>query len=181
MSVSDTYTIAPAANARPKASMRAFGALVVNTSSPPSPVARPAAVVTDSANRTSLVNSSNMPVQFQGTGITPTMAAPATGACYPITPPRRHRPPAKVAPRPKGRSAESLGEHFLELALVGGETADAVGQLLGGHCVLVVLPAEVRLPQRGRRLDALALVHQPALDQRVGGLQLAQQLRRDRQ
>src|SRR5690606_18188252 len=107
MSVSETYTMAPAANARPKASMRAFGALVVNTSSPPRPVARPARVVTIRANRTSGVKISDMPGQFGDTGATPTMAAAATRACYPNTA-RPRQPPSFCRSASQARSRVTL-------------------------------------------------------------------------
>src|SRR5690606_17654019 len=95
------------------------------------------------------------------TGSAPTMAAPATGASYPMRAWTRHgRGRGPRPPRPAhagvGRVGAGLrdpcGQHLLELALVGGEAADALGQLVAGHGVLVVLPAEGGLAHRRGRI-----------------------------
>src|SRR5690606_14153857 len=107
-----------------------------------------------------------------------------TAPSFPRGLPPLHRisynsPQPRPRPQPRQASAQALGEHLLELALVGGEAADAFGELLRSHGVLVVLPAEVGLLQQRGRVGAGAVVHQAARDRGVGRLELAQQLGRN--
>ena len=41
-----------------------------------------------------------------------------------------------------------LAQQLLQLHLIDGKIADPLGQLLGGHCILILLPAELAFTQR---------------------------------
>jgi hypothetical protein len=78
-------------------------------------------------------------------------------------------------------TASPLREQLFELHLVGRETTDAVGELFRSHRVLVVLPAEAGFVEWCWRVAAGAVVVERARHCRARGLELRQQLRRDRQ
>src|SRR5690606_31432460 len=83
ISPSETYTIAPPANARPNASRRALGVFEAKTSRPPKPVARPATVVTASATSTFCIGTSIMRGLFRETRHPSPAARDATATRWP--------------------------------------------------------------------------------------------------
>src|SRR6185503_1190659 len=99
----------------------------------------------------------------------------------------RDRPGTYPGPSQPGLFRRDRGtkrnNQLLQLARVGVEAADALGELVGRHRVLVVLPAEVLLVHVDPgRVGALRRFRRElALDAAFGLRQLLQQIRRDRQ
>src|SRR5690606_35671613 len=93
--------MAPPANASPKARRRALGVFCANTSRPPTPVARPAAVVTASATRMLAVEISIMGVLVRCAGCR--LGRGAILAEAPVDAARSRLPPARL--RYRGRIA----------------------------------------------------------------------------